>query len=168
MTDGLAAAALIARIEEQERLLVFPRFDNDDAWRLGNLLAELARARQAPVTIDIRRNGQQLFHLALPGTSADNDAWIQRKVRTVDRYGHSSYLVGRRCLAKGTTFEQSSRLDPDTYAAHGGAFPVTLAGTGPIGTVAVSGLPQGEDHELVVAALERYLNAPPTPPTSDR
>ena len=96
MTDGLAAAALIARMEEQEQRLVFPRFDNDDAWRLGNLLAELARARQAPVTIDIRRDGQQLFHLALPGTSADNDAWIQRKVRTVDRYGHSSYLVGWR------------------------------------------------------------------------
>lgn len=158
--DDLAIAELIARIEEQERRLIFPHFDNDDAWRLGNLLAELARARLAPVTIDIRRNGQQLFHLALPGTSADNDAWIQRKVRTVERYGHSSYLVGRRCVAKGTTFEQSSRLDPNTYAAHGGAFPITLAGTGPIGTVAVSGLPQGEDHDLVVAALERYLNAP--------
>ena len=159
--DDLAIAELIARIEEQERRLIFPHFDNDDAWRLGNLLAELARARQAPVTIDIRRNGQQLFHVALPGTSADNDAWIQRKVRTVERYGHSSYLVGRLCVAKGTTFEQSSRLDPNTYAAHGGAFPITLAGTGPIGTVAVSGLPQGEDHDLVVAALERYLSAPP-------
>jgi uncharacterized protein (UPF0303 family) len=161
MTDDLETnelAALIARIEEQERRLVLPRFDNDDAWRLGNLLAELALARQAPVTIDIRRNGQQLFHLALPGTSADNDAWILRKVRTVDRYGHSSYLIGRRALAKGTTFEETSRLDPDTYAAHGGAFPITVAGTGPIGTVAVSGLPQGEDHELVVAALERYLD----------
>jgi uncharacterized protein (UPF0303 family) len=160
MTDDLETnelAALIARIEEQERRLVFPRFNNDDAWRLGNVLAELARARQAPVTIDIRRNGQQLFHLALPGTSTDNDAWILRKARTVDRYGHSSYLIGRRALAKGTTFEQTSRLNPDTYAAHGGAFPITLAETGPIGTVTVSGLPQGEDHDLVVTALERYL-----------
>jgi uncharacterized protein (UPF0303 family) len=117
MTDDLATVVLIARIEEQERRLVFPRFDNDDAWRLGTILAELAQARQAPVTIDIRR---------------------------------------------------SSRLEPDTYAAHGGAFPITLAGAGPIGTVAVSGLPQGEDHDLVVAALESYLNAPPTPPTSVR
>ncbi len=148
---------LIARIEEQERRLVLPRFGNDDAWRLGTVLVDLARARSAPVTIDIRRNGQQLFHCALPGTSADNDAWIQRKVRTVDRYGHSSYLVGLRFAAKGTTFEQSSRLDPDTYAAHGGAFPITLAGTGVIGSVAVSGLPQADDHDLVVAALEQYV-----------
>jgi uncharacterized protein (UPF0303 family) len=148
---------LIARIEAQERRLVFPTFDNDDARRLGMILAELARVRQAPVTIDIRRNGQQLFHLALPGTSADNDAWIVRKTRTVDRFGHASYLVGLRCVAKGTTFEVSSRLDPDDYAAHGGAFPIILAGTGPIGTVAVSGLPQADDHDLVVAGLEAYL-----------
>jgi uncharacterized protein (UPF0303 family) len=153
-------ADLIARIEEQERRLVLPRFDNDDAWRLGTALVELARARSAPVTIDIRRNGQQLFHVALPGTSADNDAWIERKVRTVNRFGHASYLVGLRFTAKGTTFEVSSRLDPDTYAAHGGAFPLTLAGTGPIGTVTVSGLPQKDDHELVVTALETYLEQP--------
>jgi uncharacterized protein (UPF0303 family) len=152
-------ADLIARIEEQERRLVLPRFDNDDAWRLGTLLVELARARSAPVAIDIRRNGHQLFHYALPGTSADNDAWIERKVRVVNRYGHASYLVGLRFAAKDTTFEESSRLDPDTYAAHGGAFPIILTGTGPVGTVTVSGLPQGDDHELVIAALEAYLEA---------
>jgi uncharacterized protein (UPF0303 family) len=149
---------LIARIEEQERRLVLPRFDNDDAWRLGTILVDLARARSAPVTIDIRRNGQQLFHCALPGTSADNDAWIARKARTTDRYGHSSYLVGLRCKAKGATFEGSSRLDPDTFAAHGGSFPLILAGTGAIGTVTVSGLPQADDHDLVVGALEEYLS----------
>ena len=149
--------ALIARIEDQERRLVLPSLSNDDAWQLGTLLVELALERQAPVTIDIRRNGQQLFHYALPGTSADNDAWILRKTRTVDRFGHSSYLIGLRHKAKGTTFEASSRLDPDTYAAHGGAFPLNVAGTGPVGTVAVSGLPQAEDHELVVTALTTYL-----------
>jgi uncharacterized protein (UPF0303 family) len=150
-------AELIARIEEQERRLVLPRFDNDDAWRLGTVLVELARARSVAVTVDIRRNGQQLLHYALAGTSADNDAWLQRKTRVVDRFGHASYLIGLRFAAQGTTFEERSRLDPDTYAAHGGAFPITLAGTGVVGTVAVSGLPQGDDHDLVVAALEEYL-----------
>jgi uncharacterized protein (UPF0303 family) len=156
MTPG-DITGLITAIEDQERALILPSFDNDDAWRLGSVVVELARARGAAVTVDIRRNGQQLFHVALPGTSADNDAWIQRKVRVVDRYGHSSYLVGLRCLARGTTFEESSRLDPDTYAAHGGAFPITVADTGVIGTVAVSGLPQADDHDLVVAALRQYL-----------
>jgi uncharacterized protein (UPF0303 family) len=150
-------AELIQLIEAEESRLVLPHFDNDDAWRLGCTLTELARARGARVTLDVRRGGQQLFHCALPGTSADNDAWILRKSRTVDRFGHASYLVGLRCLASGSTFEEKMRLDHDTYAAHGGAFPVTVAGVGVVGTVAVSGLPQADDHRLVVAGLERYL-----------
>ncbi|MEU6273604.1 heme-degrading domain-containing protein [Streptomyces populi] len=147
----------IADLEEQERRLTLQRFTHDDAWALGTLLVELAREREAPVAIDIRRGGQQLFHAALPGSTPDNDAWIDRKRRVVERYGCSSLLVGSRFRAKGTTFEESSRLDPDTYAAHGGAFPITVTGAGVIGTVVVSGLPQVEDHKMVVEALEKFL-----------
>ncbi|MGW0841498.1 heme-degrading domain-containing protein [Streptomyces sp. NPDC002787] len=146
----------IEELEAQELRLVFDQFTHDDAWALGSLLVELARERHAPVAIDIRRGAQQLFHAALPGSTPDNDAWIDRKRRVVERYGASSYLVGARFRAKGTTFEDSSRLDPDRYAAHGGSFPVTVMGTGVIGTVTVSGLPQLADHALVVEALERF------------
>jgi uncharacterized protein (UPF0303 family) len=147
----------MAELIAQEQRLQFTRFDNDDAWRLGCLLVELARERGAAVTIDVRRGEQQLFHFALPGTSADNDAWIERKIRVVRRYGSSSYLVGQRFRDEGASFEERSRLDPDRYAAHGGAFPVLVAGVGLVGTVAVSGLPQLEDHLLVVEALEAFL-----------
>ncbi|AYN41136.1 heme-degrading domain-containing protein [Streptomyces dangxiongensis] len=145
-------------LEAQERRLVFRRFTHDDAWALGSLLVELARERRAPVAIDIHRAGQQLFHAALPGSTPDNDAWIARKRRVVERYGASSYLVGTRFRAKGTTFEDSSRLDPDTYAAHGGSFPVRVEDVGVIGAVTVSGLPQLQDHRLVVEALEKFLS----------
>ncbi|MCZ4098660.1 MULTISPECIES: heme-degrading domain-containing protein [Streptomyces] len=148
---------LVAELEAQERDLVLQGFSNDDAWRLGSLLVELARERNAPVTIDIRRGSQQLFHYALDGTSPDNDAWLARKSRVAERYGASSYLVGARFRAKGTTFEESSRLDPDLYAAHGGAVPLRVAGVGIVGTAAVSGLPQSEDHALVVEALSRMV-----------
>ncbi|WP_328555346.1 MULTISPECIES: heme-degrading domain-containing protein [unclassified Streptomyces] len=150
---------LITELEEQERRLTLPRFTHDDAWTLGTLLVGIARERGAPVAVDIRRGGQQLFHAALPGSTPDNDAWIDRKRRVVERYGCSSLLVGSRFRAKGTTFEESSRLDPDTYAAHGGAFPIAVTGTGVIGTVVVSGLPQIEDHKMVVEALEKFLSA---------
>ncbi|MFH8972882.1 heme-degrading domain-containing protein [Streptomyces sp. NPDC017890] len=151
------AVPTVEELEAQERRLVFRRFTNDDAWALGSLLVELARERRAPVAIDIHRAGQQLFHAALPGSAPDNDAWIARKRRVVERCGSASYLVGSRFRAKGTTFEESSRLDADTYAAHGGSFPVTVADVGVVGAVTVSGLPQVEDHRLVVEALERFL-----------
>ncbi|MGW1512043.1 heme-degrading domain-containing protein [Streptomyces sp. NPDC002394] len=149
----------IDELASQEARLTLPQFTYEDAWKLGGLLVELARERKAPVAIDIRRGAQQLFHCALPGSSADNDAWIDRKRRVVERYGVSSFLVGARFRAKGTTFEASSRLDLDRYAAHGGSFPIAVEGAGVIGSVTVSGLPQAEDHALVVEGLERLLSS---------
>ncbi|MGG7573631.1 heme-degrading domain-containing protein [Streptomyces sirii] len=147
----------VRTLEEHERRLVFDTFSNDDAWELGSRLVALARERDVAVTIGIRRGAQRLFHYALPGTSADNDVWIARKSAVVEHYGESSFLVGARFRAKGRTFEDSSRLDTDRFAAHGGAFPVRVRGTGVVGVVAVSGLPQAEDHALVVEAVRCHL-----------
>jgi len=151
------ASALIAELEEQEDRLVFTTFDNDDAWRLGCSLVELARERALPVTIDIRSNGHQLFHAALPGTAPANDLWIERKVRVVEHLRCSSYLAGRRLAAAGEELDHTHGVDPARYATHGGAFPVRVRGVGVVGVVTVSGLPQADDHRLVVEAIEAHL-----------
>ncbi|GAB1691789.1 heme-degrading domain-containing protein [Krasilnikovia sp. M28-CT-15] len=148
---------LLRRLREQEERLVFTRFDNTDAWRLGCLLVELATGRNLPVAVDIRRGTQQLFHAALPGSSADNDAWIARKVRVVYRFAESSYRVGRRLAARGATLDAGYGVDPARFAAHGGAFPVRIRDVGVVGVVTVSGLPQADDHALVVEAIEAHL-----------
>jgi uncharacterized protein (UPF0303 family) len=150
-------AHTIARVEAEEHELVFTRFDNDDAWRLGCLLVELAQERSLAVTVDIRRGPQQLFHAAMPGTTPDNDSWIERKVRVVERFGASSYLVGLRARRKGITFAAQHDLPLQEYAAHGGCFPVRVRDVGVVGTVTVSGLPQVEDHALVVEGIRSFL-----------
>jgi uncharacterized protein (UPF0303 family) len=148
---------LLGRLAEQEERLTFERFDNDDAWALGRGLVELAAGRGLPVAVDIRRGRQQLFHAGLPGSTADNDAWIRRKVRVVERFGASSYLVGRRLAAKGQELDAGLGVDPARFAAHGGAFPVRVRNVGVVAVVTVSGLPQAEDHALVVEAIEAHL-----------
>ncbi|GAA2723552.1 heme-degrading domain-containing protein [Cellulomonas aerilata] len=147
----------IAQVEAHEHELVFSRFDNNDAWRLGCLLVELAQERDLAVTVDIRRGPQQLFHAAMPGTTPDNDSWIERKVRVVERFGASSYLVGLRARRQGITFAAQHELPLQEYAAHGGCFPVRVRDVGVVGTVTVSGLPQADDHALVVEAIRTFL-----------
>jgi uncharacterized protein (UPF0303 family) len=148
---------LLQVLADDERRLRFSSFTNDDAIELGLALLDAARQAAAPVTIDVRRNGQQLFHAALDGTSADNDEWIRRKCNVVDRFGHSSFYVGTLCRLQGGTIEEVFGVDPREYADHGGAFPVIVHGVGVVGSVAVSGLPQADDHRLVVEVLERVL-----------
>ena len=147
----------LSELAAQEEELQFSSFTNDDAWDLGSALVATARREQLPVAIDIARNGQQLFHAALPGTSADNDSWIARKSRVVNRFGHSSLYVREDALSRGTTAEEEFGLDPVLFAAHGGAFPILVRSVGPVGVVVVSGLPQVEDHRLVVEALRAHL-----------
>lgn len=155
MTDD--ARELITRLEHQEQRLQFDRFDNTDAWNLGRRLVDLATHRDLPIAVDIQRGTQQLFHAALPGSTADNDAWIHRKIRVVQRYGASSYLVGRRLAATGRHLDADMGVDPAQYAAHGGAFPIRIPHVGVVGVVTVSGLPQADDHALVVEAIEAHL-----------
>jgi uncharacterized protein (UPF0303 family) len=143
----------LAELLAQEDELRLGRFDNDDAWSLGSALVEEARRRGSAVVVDIERGSQQLFHAALPGTVPDNDSWIRRKGNTVRRFGHSSLYVGRLCRDAGTTIEERYGVPTADYAAHGGAFPLLICDVGPVGVVAVSGLPQLDDHALVVWGL---------------
>jgi uncharacterized protein (UPF0303 family) len=154
MADSSPSLADLAAEEEE---LQFTGFTNDDAWDLGSALVAAARRDGAPVAVDVSRHGHQLFHASLPGTSPDNDSWIQRKTRVVHRFGHSSLYVRQASIERGTTFEEEFGLDPALYAAHGGAFPVVVRSVGPVGAVVVSGLPQLEDHRMVVAALRAHL-----------
>ena len=147
----------LSELAAQEAELQLPGFTNDDAWALGSTLVARAQAEQLPVAIDISRHSHQLFHAALPGAVPDNDTWIARKAATVHRFGHSSLYVGQRSRANGTTFEAEFGLDPQQYIAHGGGFPVIVRDVGPVGVVVVSGLPQVEDHAMVVAALRAHL-----------
>jgi uncharacterized protein (UPF0303 family) len=149
--------AIIASLEAQEEQLVFTRFSNADAWRLGSAMVAAAIERALPVTIDIRRHGQQLFHVALPGTTAENDSWIERKVNVVDRFAAASYLVGRRLEARGIALDEALGVDPRLFAAHGGAFPIRVRDVGVIGTVTVSGLPQADDHAFVTEMIGAFL-----------
>ena len=147
----------LADLAAEEDELQLTSFTNDDAWELGCALVAAARAEGAPVAISVSRNGHQLFHAALPGASPDNDAWIERKTAVVNRFGHSSLYVRQQCAEDGTTAEERYGLDPQRFSAHGGAFPILVRSVGAVGVVAVSGLPQLDDHRLVVAALRAHL-----------
>jgi uncharacterized protein (UPF0303 family) len=145
------------RVEAEERELVFDSFSNDDALALGLAIVDTARERRLPVAVDIERSGQRLFHFAAEGTTPDNAGWIERKKSLVRRTFRSSYAVGLKLESQGKTLAEGMGLSTEEFAAHGGCFPILVKRVGFVGTVTVSGLPQKDDHDLVVESIRAFL-----------
>ncbi len=149
-------AELLAAIAVQEKTLVFPRFTLETAWTLGTALRDAALARQAPVAIDIGLRDRPLFHAALPGAGPDNADWAPQAQHRPDA-GDQHPGGGPQAEGVGRDPGRPLRPRPRDHAAHGGGFPLKLEGLGCIGAITISGLPQVEDHALVVEVLERVL-----------
>jgi uncharacterized protein (UPF0303 family) len=147
----------IAGIDTQEERLRFKSFGEADAWALGSAMRQAAAERSIPFVIDIRIGNRPLFYTALPGSTPENPDWVRRKVNTVLRFHKSSYRVGREYDLKGQRFDQSRGIDPMDHAPAGGGFPIHIIGTGIVGAVTVSGVPQREDHAFVVEMLCAFL-----------
>lgn len=154
-------ADLLDQLLQEEQELQFTRFDEDTAWQLGCQIVERARKESLPVVVDIMRGTQQLFHAGLRGSTPDNDEWVKRKARAAIRFGHSSFYMGQLLKSRGDNIEKNYLVPESEVAPHGGSFPVILRGTGVIGTITVSGLPQQDDHKLVVESIRSYLASQP-------
>jgi uncharacterized protein (UPF0303 family) len=151
--------ALIARLEAEHEELQFARFGFDDAWAIGQDLVAAGRRDGLPIAIDVSLNGQVLFHAGLPGSSPDNDQWILRKSRVVQRFHRSSLYIGSLLSQKGKSIEEKYGLPQSDYAPSGGALPIRVREVGVVGAITVSGLPDREDHRLVAEAIRRHLAA---------
>ncbi|MFA6504914.1 MAG: heme-degrading domain-containing protein [Treponemataceae bacterium] len=144
------------RIVAEEADLVFDHFDENDAWKLGNLMVEEALKRGIQLTVDIRRPNQILFHSVIRGATPDNDEWIRRKSNVAFRFRKSSLAMHVNLAIQGKTIEERFFLDPKEYVPMGGAFPLVVRGVGMIACATVSSLPHEEDHAFVVECLRKF------------
>ncbi|WP_274630181.1 heme-degrading domain-containing protein [Arvimicrobium flavum] len=158
----MSAPEDIARIIAQEKALVFPAFDEATGFAIGSAIRERALADGLPIVIDIQFWDRPLFYAALPGSTSTNANWTRRKRNVVRLLGKSSYRVALEKARPDRTFPPSEGLDSADYVLAGGGFPITVTGVGVIGVIAVSGLPERQDHEVVVAALCDHLGLDPS------
>ena len=84
------------------------------------------------------------------------------------QFGRISLAGFRRCRVAQARLEvrnqcssilaaHARRAQAIFHTAHGGSFPIRVAGVGIVGAVTVSGLPQAQDHALVVEGLRDFL-----------
>lgn len=153
----MSAADDIEKIALQESRLAFKAFNEGTAFGLGNLIRERALADKLPVVVEIRMWDRLLFYAALPGSTASNGDWVRRKLNVVKMFQKSTYRMVLDQERPDRTFRPGYGLDPSDYVLAGGGFPITLERSGVVGAIGVSGLPERQDHEVIVAGLCAYL-----------
>lgn len=151
----------LERIAMQEARVVFDRFDASTAWALGERLKAMAEAKGTGLAIEVRIARRTVFFHAMAGSRPSNADWARRKRNTVELLSWSSYRAGLAPPVDGQTIAERMGLDLRRYGFAGGGFPIAVRGVGVIGAVAVSGLPQREDHAMVVEALATLAGIAP-------
>lgn len=148
----------LGRIAQQERSLVFDAFDHLTAWNIGERLVAAARAGGLPIAFDISLGDTSLLYVTMPGAGPDNADWIRRKKNVVRRFQKSSYGMKLELEQAGHSLEGRYGVPTSDFTASGGCFPVRVKSLPlAVGSVTVSGLPQREDHRLVVRVLAEVL-----------
>ena len=151
-------ASIIQIVAKQETLLRFDAFTAETAWDLGSFIVSRVRARGIDMAVSIRKlNGHILFQYCTPGTSLNNQNWMNRKANTVALTEGASLRAWASMNVKGQTFADMG-LDALSYAFCGGGFPIRLKTGELAGMVIVSNLPHMDDHRFLVDCLAAFLN----------
>lgn len=153
-TGGFTSEAIAL----QESELTLPALDVATALGIGETALEIAHARSLPIAVEVRIGDWVAFHIAMPGTDASNNTWITRKAAVIALTGHSTMYERVRAEENGIDWHAVNQAPEDIYAIHGGGFPLNVIGIGCRGSIMITGLPQVDDHKLVVEVLETYLS----------
>ena len=150
-------AKIIETCLEQEKLLRFDHFSNQDALDLGCFIAHRAAQAGFAMAVSIRKlNGNIIFQHCSDGTTMNNENWIRRKFNTVCLTEGCSLRAWASSIVKNQDLTAQG-LDAKDYALCGGGFPIRLK-TGEMAAVLiVSNLPHLEDHAFLIDALCDYL-----------
>ena len=148
---------IASKLLQEEELLLLPSLEVDDALEIGEIAKSLGVLRSLPIAVEVRIGDWVIYHASLPGSTTENQSWIDRKARVVLLKHHSTLFERVSAEERGVDWHQENNLLDETHAIHGGGLPLTTKDEGFIGVLLISGLPQVEDHLLGVEVLTEFL-----------
>lgn len=152
-TCGFIASKLL----QEEELLLLPSLEVDDALEIGEIAKSLGVLRSLPIAVEVRIRDWVIYHASLPGSSTENQSWIDRKARVVLLKHHSTLFERVSAEERGIDWHKENNVEDETHAIHGGGLPLITKDEGFKGVLLISGLPQVEDHLLGVEVLTEFL-----------
>jgi len=145
------------QLQLEEKLLILPELTNVDGLQIGEIAKSFGIQRSLPIAVEVRIGDWTIYHASLPGSTVENQWWIDRKARVVMLKQHSTMYERVRAEERGVDWHKENNLLDETHAIHGGGLPLITKNEGFVGVLLISGLPQVEDHLLGVEVLTEFL-----------
>ena len=152
-TGGFTSSGLL----QEELLLTLPKLDVADAMEIGEIAKSFGTQKGLPIAVEVRIGDWIIYHASLPGSTIENQWWIDRKARVVLLKHHSTIYERVSAEERGVDWHKENNLLDETHAIHGGGLPLITKNEGFVGVLLVSGLPQVDDHLLGVEVLTEFL-----------
>ena len=127
------------------------------ALEIGEIAKSFGVMRDLPIAVEVRIGGWIVYHASLPGSTSENQWWIDRKARVVLLKHHSTLYERVSAEERGVDWHKENNLLDETHAIHGGGLPLITKEDGCVGALIISGLPQVDDHLLGVEVLTEFL-----------
>ena len=158
MIDKTTTAGFTSnQLQLEEKLLVLPELTITDGLQIGEVAKSIGEARNLPIAVEVRLGDWIIYHASLPGSTVENQWWIDRKARVVMLKHHSTMYERVSTQERGVDWHKENNLPDETHAIHGGGLPLITKKDGFVGVLLISGLPQVEDHLLGVEVLTEFL-----------
>jgi uncharacterized protein (UPF0303 family) len=141
----------------EERALMLSKLEIVDALEIGELAKSKGSERNLPIAIEVRIDNWIIYHASLPGSTSENQWWIDRIARVVLLKHHSTLYERVSAQERGVEWHKENNLKDETHAIHGGGLPLITRDKGFAGVLLISGLPQVEDHLFGVEVLTEFL-----------
>ena len=141
----------------EEQLLKLPNLNIASAIEIGEIAKSFGVIRDLPIAVEVRLGDWIVYHASLPGSTVENQWWIDRKARVVTLKKHSTMFERVSAEERGVDWHKENNLLDETHAIHGGGLPLITKNEGFVGVLLISGLPQVEDHLLGVEVLTEFL-----------
>ena len=141
----------------EEKMLVLPKLSMSDYLQIGQIAGSFGSEQDLPIAVEVRIGDWVIYHASLPGSTVENQGWIDRKARVVMLKHHSTLFERVSAQERGVDWFAENNLTDETHAIHGGGLPLITKSDGFVGVLLISGLPQVEDHLLGVEVLTEFL-----------
>ena len=141
----------------EEQFFTFDNLTPANALEIGEIAKSLGVLKSLPIAVEVRLGDWIIYHASLPGSTVENQGWIDRKARVVMLKHHSTMYERVNAQERGIDWHKENNLLDETHAIHGGGLVLKTKDQGFLGTLLISGLPHIEDHLLGVAVLTEFL-----------